>query len=124
VLKNVQPNERLVMLDERGREVSSDELANLIAGAGDRGDAALVFAIGGPFGHGDAVRYLRPCRLRSRPGAGFADPKAGRSRAKAAARLDLEVSQGRRARPLAVYGAATRCCPPHHPWPRFSARTA
>lgn len=55
VLKNVDARERLVMLDERGREVSSEQLAELIAAAGDRGDTGLVFAIGGPFGHGDAV---------------------------------------------------------------------
>ena len=60
MLKNVDARERLVMLDERGREVSSEQLAELIAAAGDRGDTGLVFAIGGPFGHGDAVRTPTP----------------------------------------------------------------
>jgi 23S rRNA (pseudouridine1915-N3)-methyltransferase len=40
-----------VVLDERGREMTSEELADLIAEAGDNSAASVVFAIGGPFGH-------------------------------------------------------------------------
>jgi len=56
VLKCVAPGEHLVLLCERGREVSSEGVAKLIASAGDAGKPGLVFALGGPFGHGDAVR--------------------------------------------------------------------
>lgn len=55
--KHVADNtDLLVLLDERGRDVSSEGLAELVAGAGDNGYKRLVFAIGGPFGHGTAVR--------------------------------------------------------------------
>lgn len=37
-------------------QVSSEQLADIVASAGDEGYGALVFAIGGPFGHGPAVR--------------------------------------------------------------------
>jgi len=43
-----------VLLDERGREASSEDIAQLIAAAGDDG-VPLTFCIGGPFGHGAAV---------------------------------------------------------------------
>lgn len=45
----------MVLLDERGREVTSEGLAQMVAKAGDDG-APLAFCIGGPFGHGPAVR--------------------------------------------------------------------
>jgi 23S rRNA (pseudouridine1915-N3)-methyltransferase len=44
----------VVLLDERGKEVSSEDVAQIIAAAGDDG-TPLVFCIGGPFGHGAAV---------------------------------------------------------------------
>ena len=45
-----------VLLCERGREVSSADVARLLSDAGEANPSALVFAIGGPFGHGAAVR--------------------------------------------------------------------
>lgn len=56
LLKQVGPRDRLVLLDERGRDVSSTQLAELVAAAGDDGCTALVFAVGGPHGHGAAMR--------------------------------------------------------------------
>ena len=56
VLKAVGPGERLVVLDERGRAVTSEDVARIIARAGDEGWPAVVFAIGGPYGHSEAVR--------------------------------------------------------------------
>ena len=55
VLKCLAPTEHVVLLDERGREVTSYDVADIIARAGDD-CTPLVFIIGGPYGHGDAVR--------------------------------------------------------------------
>lgn len=51
-----QPADHVVMLDERGRDVSSEDLAGLLAKASDQSWPRLVFAIGGPFGHGQVWR--------------------------------------------------------------------
>ena len=56
VMKALAPGERLIVLDERGRDVSSEDVARLLAAAGDDGCAGLAFAIGGPHGHAPAVR--------------------------------------------------------------------
>jgi 23S rRNA (pseudouridine1915-N3)-methyltransferase len=41
----------IVLLDERGKNVGSEELAHAIARFGESGRKNLVFAIGGPDGH-------------------------------------------------------------------------
>lgn len=46
----------VVALDERGRQLSSPDLAARIAGWRDAGQADLAFLIGGADGHGEAVR--------------------------------------------------------------------
>lgn len=56
VLKALQPSDRVVLLDERGRDMSSEDLANLLAHASDQSWPSVVFCIGGPFGHSPAVR--------------------------------------------------------------------
>jgi 23S rRNA (pseudouridine1915-N3)-methyltransferase len=56
VLQALGPGDRLVLLDERGRELRSEDMAALLARAGDDNVRGLVFAIGGPYGHGEAVR--------------------------------------------------------------------
>eukprot|EP00897_Mesotaenium_endlicherianum_P010254 jgi/Mesen1/9257/ME000006S09253 len=52
VLKSISPQDWVVVLDERGRDLTSQQLASLVADAGDRGAASLVLCIGGPYGHG------------------------------------------------------------------------
>lgn len=47
VLARVRPSELLVVLDERGRSLSSVELAQLIETELGRGKSSFVFAIGG-----------------------------------------------------------------------------
>lgn len=54
VLKALSPGERVVLLDERGRAATSEDIARLISHAGDNG-TPLAFVVGGPFGHGQAV---------------------------------------------------------------------
>eukprot|EP00850_Spirogloea_muscicola_P000974 SM000003S11219 [mRNA] locus=s3:1708050:1712282:+ [translate_table: standard] len=55
VVKHISSNDWVVLVDERGRTVTSEQLASLIADVGDTSAAALVFCIGGPYGHGPAV---------------------------------------------------------------------
>ncbi|PNH02247.1 putative RNA methyltransferase At5g10620, partial [Tetrabaena socialis] len=55
VLKALEPRDFVVVLDERGQELRSEDLARLVAAAGDDG-RPLAFCIGGPYGHSDAVR--------------------------------------------------------------------
>jgi 23S rRNA (pseudouridine1915-N3)-methyltransferase len=55
VLAEVSPRDRLVALDERGERLDTHQFASLVEqGMGAGG--SLVLAIGGPYGHGPAVR--------------------------------------------------------------------
>lgn len=56
LLAAVPPGAVVVALDERGRQLSSPDLAARIAGWRDAGQADLAFLIGGADGHGEAVR--------------------------------------------------------------------
>jgi 23S rRNA (pseudouridine1915-N3)-methyltransferase len=56
VLKSLNPGERLIVLDERGRDLKSEDFAKILAQASDEGWPAVVFAIGGPYGHAPEVR--------------------------------------------------------------------
>jgi 23S rRNA (pseudouridine1915-N3)-methyltransferase len=55
LLAKVGPRDRLVALDERGDRLDTKAFAALVD-AGRQAGGRLVFAIGGPYGHGDAVR--------------------------------------------------------------------
>jgi 23S rRNA (pseudouridine1915-N3)-methyltransferase len=46
----------LILLDEQGKNLSSDEIAGRVAGFRDAGRRTLVFAIGGPDGHDPSLR--------------------------------------------------------------------
>lgn len=46
----------LILLDERGKNVSSEDFANSLATMRDGGRRSLVIAIGGPDGHDPAMR--------------------------------------------------------------------
>ena len=56
VLKAVGPSERLIVLDERGRDLKSEDFAKILGQASDEGWPAVIFAIGGPYGHAPEVR--------------------------------------------------------------------
>ncbi|DBB07708.1 TPA: hypothetical protein ACH3X3_009134 [Trebouxia sp. C0006] len=56
VLKLITPQDYVVLLDENGKAASSEGMAKLVAEAGERGVANLVFCIGGPYGHSMDVR--------------------------------------------------------------------
>lgn len=49
-LQQLQPDDYLVLLDERGKNISSPELAELIQGRANESRRQLVFLIGGAYG--------------------------------------------------------------------------
>jgi 23S rRNA (pseudouridine1915-N3)-methyltransferase len=56
ILARLSPRDRLIAVDERGRTPSTEELAAWVDESARAGTPRLVFAIGGPYGHGKAVR--------------------------------------------------------------------
>jgi len=54
LLASLKPRERLVALDERGEAPDTGGFARLVDEG--RRDGTVVFALGGPYGHGAAVR--------------------------------------------------------------------
>ena len=55
-LAKIDPLDFLVVLDERGKEKSSTELASFLAEHQSRGTKRMIFFIGGPDGVGAAMR--------------------------------------------------------------------
>ena len=64
VMKHVDSRDLVVLMDERGNDLTSEKLAALVADAGDAGHSGIVFAIGGPFGHGDAVKARADVKIK------------------------------------------------------------
>ncbi|KAF0216184.1 MAG: hypothetical protein FD174_3807 [Geobacteraceae bacterium] len=56
-------NARLILLDERGEEMSSPEFAAFIARTRDAGASDLAFAIGGAYGFTDNFRAMASTRI-------------------------------------------------------------
>lgn len=56
LLARMKPGSRRIVLDERGKTVSSETFAGLLADWRDQGAPATAFLIGGPDGHGKAAR--------------------------------------------------------------------
>ncbi|KAG8491117.1 hypothetical protein CXB51_014292 [Gossypium anomalum] len=56
VINLITSNDWVVMLDERGLDLSSEQLAELLGDAGKTAASRLSFCIGGPYGHGKRVR--------------------------------------------------------------------
>jgi 23S rRNA (pseudouridine1915-N3)-methyltransferase len=70
VLAAITPRDRVIGLDERGRAFDSKGLAARLSAWLDDPGRAPCFVVGGPYGHGDAVRArfdetlsLGPCTL-------------------------------------------------------------
>ena len=55
---------RIVLLDERGRDLDSTGFAKLIANERDEGTGRLCFALGGPDGHGDLLKDAATTAIR------------------------------------------------------------
>lgn len=56
LLKQIQPQTLLVVLDERGEQMSSVKLSEFIGKQRDAGIQEIAFAIGGAYGFSDDVR--------------------------------------------------------------------
>lgn len=56
LLSLVREGDRLVALDERGELPTSEAFAGWISEAARMSSRRMVFALGGPYGHGEAVR--------------------------------------------------------------------
>jgi 23S rRNA (pseudouridine1915-N3)-methyltransferase len=58
ILSRLQPDDTVILLDERGKNISSVQLADLIQAKANQGIKRLVFVIGGAYGV-DAVLHKR-----------------------------------------------------------------
>lgn len=58
LIKQLQPGDQLVLLDEKGTEMTSRQFAHFIAGKQSASVKRLIFVIGGPFGF-DKTIYTR-----------------------------------------------------------------
>jgi 23S rRNA (pseudouridine1915-N3)-methyltransferase len=56
ILAAIRPGDRLFCLDERGAALRTEDLAARVDAAARDAQRRVVFAIGGPYGHGPAVR--------------------------------------------------------------------
>lgn len=64
LLAALPPGAAVIALDERGEDAASEALAALVRRHADAGVSALAFLIGGPDGHGEAVRERAERSLR------------------------------------------------------------
>jgi 23S rRNA (pseudouridine1915-N3)-methyltransferase len=55
VLKNIQPSDRLILLDENGKEYTSLEFSGFIQQQMNSGIKNLIFVVGGPYGFSNAI---------------------------------------------------------------------
>jgi len=55
ILKNIQTSDRLILLDENGKEYNSVGFANFIQQQMSSGIKNVVFVVGGPYGFSDEV---------------------------------------------------------------------
>ena len=64
VMKHIDARDYVVLMDERGKGITSEAMAKLLADAGDAGHGGIVFAVGGPFGHGSDVASRADAKVR------------------------------------------------------------
>jgi len=55
ILKQIQPTDQLILLDDKGKEFSSIEFSKYLQKKMNSGIKQLVFVIGGPYGFSEAV---------------------------------------------------------------------
>ncbi|XVF48150.1 hypothetical protein PTKIN_Ptkin03bG0168100 [Pterospermum kingtungense] len=56
VVNLIRSDDWVVLLDERGADIGSEQMAELLGDAGNTGASRLSFCIGGPYGHGKQIR--------------------------------------------------------------------
>ena len=67
ILRQLQPSDHVVLLDEHGLELRSVELARWLQQKQTAAPRRLVFVIGGPYGFSDAVRAAAAEQLSLSP---------------------------------------------------------
>lgn len=55
---------RIIVLDEKGKDLTSQEFSQLLKSEQDMGTQKLAFAIGGPDGHGDELKNIAVRKIR------------------------------------------------------------
>lgn len=55
---------RIIVLDEKGKDLTSQEFSQLLKTEQDMGTQRLAFAIGGPDGHGDELKSVAVRKIR------------------------------------------------------------
>ncbi|MFN8277744.1 MAG: 23S rRNA (pseudouridine(1915)-N(3))-methyltransferase RlmH [Chitinophagales bacterium] len=63
ILKRIQPGDWLVLLDERGKELTSEGFAEQITKWGNQSRKRVVFVVGGAFGFSEAVMERSDMKL-------------------------------------------------------------
>jgi 23S rRNA (pseudouridine1915-N3)-methyltransferase len=63
LLKKISPSDCVVLLDERGKEISSVEFANFLQQKMNSGIKKLVFVIGGAYGFSEAVYQRQNAKI-------------------------------------------------------------
>ncbi|KAB2619174.1 RNA methyltransferase [Pyrus ussuriensis x Pyrus communis] len=56
VMDLIRSDDWVVLLDERGKDIGSERMAELVGDAGNTGASRLSFCVGGPYGHGKQLR--------------------------------------------------------------------
>ncbi|CAL5015002.1 unnamed protein product [Urochloa decumbens] len=64
MIQQLKPDDFVVALDENGKDVISEQIADLIGDAGNTGSSRLTFCIGGPYGLGVQVRKRADATIR------------------------------------------------------------
>lgn len=63
ILKNIQPSDRLILLDENGKEFNSIGFANFVQQQMNSGIKNVVFVVGGPYGFTEEVHKKAYAKL-------------------------------------------------------------
>lgn len=64
IMNLIRSDDWVVMLDENGRDIGSEQMAELVADAGNTGASRVSFCIGGPYGHGLQLRERANLSIR------------------------------------------------------------
>lgn len=64
LIKAAGEGARIIVLDEKGKDLTSQEFSKLLKTEQDMGTTKLAFAIGGPDGHGDELKDIAIRKIR------------------------------------------------------------
>jgi 23S rRNA (pseudouridine1915-N3)-methyltransferase len=56
ILSKITTNERVFLLDEKGKSFSSEKFADFLQKEFNKGGQSIIFVVGGPYGFSDEVR--------------------------------------------------------------------